>query len=130
MTRKGRHSETSLDPAASVSVVSGGHLWGGGVLGRTTEEVGGASHSRDLGITHQASQSQPLFVASTRMLCARAAGSWMYPNVKLVIKRDMAILSNHTAISHTSIKVSHRRSWSMRSSLLLLFSRSVVSDSL
>lgn len=41
MTRKGRPSETSLDPAASVSVVSGGHLWGGRVLGRTTEEVGG-----------------------------------------------------------------------------------------
>lgn len=65
----------SLDPATPVSVVSGGRLWGGGVLGHTTEEVEGLSHSRDFGITHQASPLNPLFVTSTQMLYARVTGS-------------------------------------------------------
>ena len=32
----------STTSATPVNVVSGGHLWGGGVLGRRTEEMGGA----------------------------------------------------------------------------------------
>ena len=89
----------------------------------------GLSHSRDFGITHQASPSQPPVCHQHTDVVCTCHRVLDVSKCEVGHKTKHAILLNHTAISHTSVKVSHRRSGSMRSALLLLFSRSVVSDS-